>query len=251
MPTFEGQGFTVSHNLDVVAMRMDRASSKVYDVAPVALTECGVWLLGEAQRDFRAKSKGQADAAGNTWPGVSEGAIRTRFWRTRRDHQYVKLAYRLQALRDQEESLLGFLIKQLPRGKNGVLSAWRRGIAWHWRRETPEGIQATQIRQQIKDIREDRQAMVTKDHAAAKTGVDSARLVNSLSFASTDKVFEIAGNVLTMGTAIVYAYWFDLRRKIFPDNFMTPRRLERCHSIVKKHAERKIQETLGDSAKGV
>lgn len=238
-------GMEFSHSLEVVAKRLDSASTKLANGDP-ALVEVGVYLLGEAQRDFRAKSRGEADKAGNTWPGITEGAIRSRFWRTRRNSQYVKMAYELQSLRNREESLLASLLKTLPRGKNAVMSKWRAGIAAKWR-ETPEGREATKLRQRIKSIRERRTRIIASEHAKAKTGIDSGRLVNSLQFGKA--LLEVASNFLTLGTQIVYAKWFDLVRPIFPENFITPQRMTRIESICKKHAEKQLRESLGDSAK--
>ena len=244
--TFEGHGFTVSHNLDVLAQRMDSASSKVFDVSTPALMECGVFLMGEAQRDYRAKSKGRADEAGNLWLRITEGAIRSRFWRTRRNSRYVKLLADIERLRNKEATLLESLFAQLPPGPEKA--SQRRAIARDWRENSKEGKEATKTRNNIRAKQEQRRSIVASEHASAAIGVDSGRLVNSLTFGAAEAISEIVGQTLKLGTRIVYAVWFDYMRPIFPENFLTPRRKDRCLAILKKHAERGIQDTLGDHA---
>jgi len=243
----KGYGMEFSHNLEVVAHRLQLASDAVRKVAPVALTEVGVYVLGEVMRDYRAKSKGQADKAGNTWPMITRGAIITRFHR-RPSSPYMKATADIIRMRNEEQTVLEDLRRRLPRGRSPARNAQRGAIASAWY-ETPAGRKAKGIRKRINTKRTSRRGMVDRDHSKAAIGVDTGRLVNSLDFRkqSPEMLLNATATTVTVGTVVSYAKHFDAKRAIIASNFMTPARVQRCESIMKKHVDRVIKDTLGDA----
>jgi len=237
-----GYGMEYEHNLEVVAHRLTLASEAVRKVAPVALTEVGVFLLAEASRDYRAKSKRQTDKAGNSWPMITRAAIISRFHR-RPNSPYMKAGAEVDRLRGEEKAVLEDLRRRLPRGRNPERARQRGAIASWWFAETKEGQKASKLRKRINTKRASRRGMVDRDHSKAVIGVDTGRLVNSLDFKkqSPEMLLQASNTAVTIGTVVQYAKHFDAKRAIIASNFMTPARVARCGLIMTKHVEK-----LGD-----
>lgn len=76
-------------------------------------------------------------------------------------------------------------------------------------------------------------------------GVDRGLLLASLQLAGKGNVFEAAGLMLTFGTNIEYAEFYDAGRPILFENMVTPDRLKQIEALIFRSAETELARGLG------
>lgn len=225
---------SVALDQEVATVRL--VSQRLIENRKTILTAMGVQAASWAVQDYRAKSEGKA-AAGITWAPITRGAAATRL-AARAPWQNDSAA--LAQLHAQELPLKEELRKKLPKGSKKKSN--RGKIASDFYENSSKW---KSIRKKRKTIKERRQRNIDKEHSAAKIGIDTGRLVNSIvydvpelssvkapkssaivsqggkkvAFGITKGVFIVTEHSVTLGTNMQYATDFDRLRPIFPVQF--------------------------------
>lgn len=250
-----GRGFRFEMTLDREAVRVASLAKHLQDVSPTVLTAIGVQAVSWAVQDFRARSGGAA-AGGIQWKPITEAAARTRLaarapWQNQ--------SKQLEQLSAEQQPLMEKLRRKLPPGTNK--SANRKAIANGFM-ESKDGQSLRKIQKKREGIRAKRKAAIAKEHAAAKVGVDTGRLVNSLVYGVQDlssvrvgvplkgeapprAAFDIAGNTIRIGSNLKYAGYFDAMRPIFGQGFLDAGRRESIDKLIEKTVDLAIKQKFG------
>lgn len=244
-------GFSFEMNLEREVAHVSKLPKKLIEITPTILKAMGVQAVSWAIQDFRTRSDG-GSAAGVAWKPITESAVRTRLaGRT----PWVKQRAELSSLREQEKPILEKLRRTLPSNKtlgNRKIDSQRgnkiRGmLSRQFEEKNPE---LQKIRKKRQQIRDKRKSTIARELSAARIGVDTGRLVNSLVFGVpelaqirvpkkptkteglTRGVFDIRSNTIRVGTVIDYAKHFDRLRPIFPDGFIDAARRQSMEKII-------------------
>lgn len=241
--------YELTHTLHLVGAAYGKAARAVDAARVRILSVIGTQLLSWAWQDYTAKSRGQADGAGNTWEKITKGAIRTRLL-GRRGGEYAKLSAEAAHKAEQKKPLKAELARRLPAGSDATLR--RQAIFHDWVAHTESGRKFAQLTDEIQKARAKQRALVDTEHAAAAIGIDTGRLRTSLDFAarSPDTLFAVDGVSVTVGSRLEYAAAFAAARPIFPDNFVTAPRRQALERMTERALERIIAEQTGDAIRG-
>lgn len=240
-------GFSFEMNLDREVIRVQNLSKSLTDLKPTILKAMGVQAVSWAVQDYRAKSDG-GPAGGITWQPITLSAARNRL-----SHRapYQDQTSQLKRLSEEQKPLTEALRRRLPKGKDDAKkAAQRKGSSGHFMNNTPEGKQLQRIKNKRKKIRERRKKMIEKEQAAARIGVDTGRLVNSLVYAvaelsaikppklqsgsgsPTPALFTVQGDSIHIGSLMKYATYFDEKRPIFGPTFIDSGRRQQLDNLI-------------------
>lgn len=252
-----------SNELKAEHERWKKIRASLTTIGKETLTAFGVQMASWAVQDYRARSEGN-QAAGVVWAPITRSAAVTRL-RARAPWQDDSAS--LASLHEQEKPLKEQLRKKLPKGRDAKKAKQRGRIAADFQAKSKEW-QA--IKRKRKTIKDRRKRNIEKEHASAKIGIDTGRLVNSIvygvpelasvrapktsaivgqggnniAFGMTKGVFRLTPTSVTIGTQMQYADHFDRLRPIFPDGFLAGNRLDSLKSIADKVLQSKIERGL-------
>jgi len=124
-----------------------------------------------------------------------------------------------------------------------------------------KGDRSDAAKRKRKGLRERRRKMIDKELASARIGIDTGRLVNSLTYgvdqlrsvrvpkfegeAPPRAIFEIDRYSLRMGSNLNYAGYFDALRPIFPPTFINGQRQQSLDKIVHRVMQEKANDIMG------
>lgn len=254
-------GFLFDMPLDKQVVRLKALAEHMQESTPIALKAIGHQVIAWAIADYREKSDG-GTAGGASWQPITDSAIASRL---RKRQPWKDQTSALLSLQQQSWPLLDELRRKLPPGEDRQPN--RGAIAESWMQNTPEGKKLRDIQKQRAKIRSQRKAKIKSSKAAARIGIDTGRLINSLVFGIselsdirvpaidtgaggkplTDRAaFDISGNGITVGSNMSYAKYFDERRPIFPDGFIDDSRKDKLSSLAVKAIELDFKQRQGN-----
>lgn len=230
-----GGGGGIEHEFHQLAFRFDKASQATVESRGIILRATGVQCLSWGFRDFRMKARKGTDAAGQSWKDITRSAFVSRLAKRSPYQQLLSQRHELTA---KEKALTKDIAKGMPKGKSAGKAKIRAGIAWRFYEANPE---LRKIQKQRANVRKKQQALIDKEASQYEIGVDTGRLVNSLTFGIKElatqqvkgkpgdkqpppAILNIEPNAVTVGSALEYAAYFDAKRPIFGPNFITPDR---------------------------
>ena len=251
MMLMKGGGGNIEHEFEQLAFRFDKASQATVESRGIILRSAGVQCLSWAFRDFRAKARKGTDAAGGSWADITRSAFVSRLAKR---SPYQRLLSQRHELTAREKELTKDIAKGMPKGSSAGKAKARAAIAWQFYEANPE---LRKIQKNRAAIRKKQQAMIDKESSQYEIGVDTGRLVNSLTFGIKElasqqvkskpgekqpppAVLKIEPNAVTVGSALEYAAHFDAKRPIFGPNFITPERQKQLENKAVKLFEKLV-----------
>lgn len=255
------RNFGYSHNFDQEVAKVRLVGEQIEKSGKPVLTACGVQIASWAVQDYRARSEGRV-AGGIGWRPITRGAAVTRL---RARQPWKNDTAKLAALRDEAKPHLESLRRKLPAGPGDTKKRQRGYIAAN----APEQKELDKIRKKRKTVKDRRKRQIDKEHASAKIGVDTGRLVNSLVFGVPElssvravplkpgteqppraefRIQDSGSNAtLRMGSNMQYAVHFDRLRPIFPDGFIDEQRKTQLEAIALKVTQNIVDKLGGKS----
>lgn len=211
----------------------------------------GVQVVAWAIQDYRAKARHGADAAGASWKPITRAAIATRL-AARAPWQSISL--QLAALWREQAPILAELRRKLPRGKTPTRARQRGAIAAKF---TQSHSRLKAIKRRRAQLRARRQRDIDREFAHHEIGVDTGRLINSLTFGEpalasirapkqksgpppSRAIFLVSDRDVTVGSNMSYAKYFDEARPIFSANMITPARRKALEDLGRALYQRRL-----------
>ena len=117
-----------------------------------------------------------------------------------------------------------------PLSPRTIEARWRKQFGKGWRGR----VAGIQKREATKGLAKTKTGKVRPSRLAVAIGIDTGRLVNSLDFKTTgnpDQIFTVSSKALTVGSAVLYAGYFDRPRRIFSPRFLTVDRRKRIKTL--------------------
>lgn len=245
--------------------RWARLKSQADDIRRKALVAMGVQMAAWGIQDFRDKSEGRV-AQGIKWPKITRAAAVSRL---RARMPWKNDTAELKALRAAEALIVAEVRRMLPR--NAAKTKGGKTLSKEARQRQRGAIIAAELKKRgdwrkikraRKTVKARRKRMIDKEHAAAKIGVDTGRLVNSITYGvpelreikvpalkagaetPTRGLWILGTRSIEIGSRMPLAVWFDSRRTIFPASFIDSRRgaelRELATGVVRSAVERAL-----------
>jgi hypothetical protein len=127
--------------------------------------------------------------------------------------------------------------------------------------ESIKGDYSNKAKKKRQSIRENRKKTIAKELGAARIGVDTGRLVNSLVYGVADlnkvrvgvklqgsvprAAFDVSGNEIRIGSNMQYAGYFDQDRPIFGDGFLDEGRKKILDTVIEKTVDAHFKRKFG------
>lgn len=246
-------GLKVQANFSQVIARLRVAKAKTPDVQQQAHRAIGVQAVAWAVQDYRTRARGGTDPSGASWRPITRDAIRSRLAKRA---PWKSIGDQLRSLSQQDAPLRDELRRRMPKGAGK--GAQRAAIARDYA-EKDKRLAAN--RRKRKTLRAKRERLVDKEHAKHEIGVDTGRLIASLTHGERELAsirvprpkgppppkaeFRTTRTSVTVGSNLEYAEHFDRLRPIFPDGFITGdrrRSLEKIvHDLFESHLRKSIE----------
>lgn len=251
-----GGGGGLDHNFHQLAAQVRNAAKATEQQKPIVMRALGVQCLQWAVIDFRKKGRKGTDAAGGSWPDITRSAFVSRLAKR---SPYQKNRESRKALTVRERELTKDIANGMPKGSSARARKARAAIAWRFYEDHPE---LRAIQKKRANLREKREALISKESSKYEIGLDTGRLLASLTFGvpelakskpskidggqPTNAKLDVSATGITVGTTMEYAEHFDAKRPIFSPGFITPQRQKRLESL----AASRIQFLLDQAIEG-
>lgn len=253
---------------------IDLYKIKRVEYRKLAMTECGVQLVSWAVIDYRTRARG-GTAAGIAWRDITKGAIRSRLAKRKPWHtiggqiatlrgQAVGAKMTAQQLRQQQITLRFQTLGTKGKARKRILA--QRKQVWNQRKAI--AAKRKGIRERLRNLRKKRKDMVEAEFALHEIGVDTGRLLASLTYGvpelaevkvpkprhtidSPEKAeWKITETKLRVGSNQKYAWFYDKMRPIFPTGFIDGERQKVLDGIIHKWEQKAMDEAADQVNRG-